>query len=209
MSEAEKVWGAKADDELLAAARQLAEYTEEGQRVIRAELRRRGFDEARAMGDDELLAAARRLAEYTEEGERVIRAGLRRGGFDEPPAIIRHPDAGGEPQTSISRRYTDAYRVAGAIITFGAAVKVVGAVVAAIIAVGGLASSEQLGIRGLIGGLLLGAMVGLVFWIAGVFVTAQGQLLRASLDTAVNTSPLFSNTEKAKMMGITQSTANV
>jgi len=163
----------------------------------------------RAKADDEVLAAARRLAEYTEEGERVIRAELRHRGFDEPPPIIRHSDPGGEAQTSISHRYTDAYRVARAIMTFGTTVKVIGAVVAAIIAVAGLASSDQLGSRGLIGGLLLGAMVGLVFWIAGVFVTAQGQLLRASLDTAVNTSPLFSNTEKAKVMGITQSTANV
>jgi hypothetical protein len=160
----------------------------------------------RAKTDEEVLAAARQLGKYSEEGERAIRAELRRRGFGEPPPIIGHSDAGGEPRTSISYRYTDAYRVASAIITFGTTVKVIGAVVAAIIAIAGLA---YLGSGGLIGGLLLGAMAGLIFWIAGVFVTAQGQLLRASLDTAVNTSPLLSNTEKAKMMGIAQSTANV
>ncbi len=115
---------------------------------------------------------------------------------------LRDRDAGGGAQASIADRYADAYRVASAIIAFGTIVKAIGGVVAVIIAIGGLASSSELGSRGVIGGLLLGAMVGLVFWIAGVFVVGQGQLLRASLDTAVNTSPLFSNTEKAKMMGI-------
>ena len=39
------MWRAKTDDEILAAARTLADYTEEGERFIRAELRRRGLPE--------------------------------------------------------------------------------------------------------------------------------------------------------------------
>jgi hypothetical protein len=156
----------------------------------------------RAKPDEEVLAAARGLAEYTEEGQRAIRGELRRRGFDEPPPIVRDSYAGGEAQTGVVHRYTDAYRVARAVIAFGTIVKAIGVVVAVIIVVAGLASSGELGGRGLIGGLLLGAMVGLVFWIAGVFVVAVGQLLRASLDTAVNTSPMFSKAEKAKVMGI-------
>jgi len=159
--------------------------------------------------DDEVLAAARRLAEYTEGGERVIRAELRRRGFDEPPPTIRHSDPGVGPQTGISHRYTDAYRVASAIIAFGTTVKVIGAVVASIIVLAGIASSDSLGSSGLIGGLLIAGIIGLIFWIAGVFVTAQGQLLRASLDTAVNSSPFLSDAEKAKMMGITPPTASM
>ncbi len=41
MTDAEANWAAKTDDELLDAARDLAEYTEEGERIIRAELQRR------------------------------------------------------------------------------------------------------------------------------------------------------------------------
>lgn len=41
MANADEIWAAKSDEELLEAARDLGEYTEEGERVIRAELRRR------------------------------------------------------------------------------------------------------------------------------------------------------------------------
>jgi hypothetical protein len=41
MEDAEAIWTAKTDDELLEASRELFEYTEEGERIIRAELQRR------------------------------------------------------------------------------------------------------------------------------------------------------------------------
>jgi hypothetical protein len=43
--ELEDLWRAKSDDELLEAAAQLGEYTPDGQKVIRAELMRRGFED--------------------------------------------------------------------------------------------------------------------------------------------------------------------
>jgi hypothetical protein len=46
-SEAEEIWRARSDADLLSAVRRLAEYTEEDKGVIRAELRRRGLDEPR------------------------------------------------------------------------------------------------------------------------------------------------------------------
>jgi hypothetical protein len=46
MSDEEKVWRGKTDEEVLAAARRLADYTEEGERAIRAEIQRRGLDES-------------------------------------------------------------------------------------------------------------------------------------------------------------------
>ena len=78
----------------------------------------------------------------------------------------------------------------------------IGAVVAVVIVLAGIASSDSLGSRALIAGLLLGGVVGFIFWIAGVLVTALGQFLRASVDTAVNTSPFLSDAEKTRMMGI-------
>ena len=43
--EAERIWRAKTDDEILEAAEELSEYTNDGERIIRAELRRRGLPE--------------------------------------------------------------------------------------------------------------------------------------------------------------------
>lgn len=43
MTDAEGIWAGKTDDELLEAAEELSEYTEEGERIIRAELQRRGL----------------------------------------------------------------------------------------------------------------------------------------------------------------------
>ena len=42
MTEAERIWAEKNDDALIEAAAELEAYTEEGQRIIRAELKRRG-----------------------------------------------------------------------------------------------------------------------------------------------------------------------
>jgi hypothetical protein len=51
MIDPERIWRAKSDDQLLEAAADLSEYTEEGERIIRAELRRRGLpDPGRAIG---------------------------------------------------------------------------------------------------------------------------------------------------------------
>src|SRR5450759_3253172 len=43
MSDAEATWRSKTDDQIADAATQLSDYTEEGERIIRGELRRRGM----------------------------------------------------------------------------------------------------------------------------------------------------------------------
>ena len=45
VTEAERIWRSKSDDDVIDAAGELSTYTEEGQRVIRAELRRRGLED--------------------------------------------------------------------------------------------------------------------------------------------------------------------
>jgi hypothetical protein len=45
MADAEGIWATRTDDELLEAAAELSEYTEEGERIIRAELQRRGLQQ--------------------------------------------------------------------------------------------------------------------------------------------------------------------
>ncbi len=55
MTDAELIWRSKSDDELLEAAAMLADYTEEGEGLIRAELQRRGL--AAPHGDDLITVA--------------------------------------------------------------------------------------------------------------------------------------------------------
>jgi hypothetical protein len=213
MSEADKMWARKTDEEVRAAAGELGKFTEEGQHALQAEFRRRGLggesEKTRAQEtdekiwarktDEEIRAAGRDLGKYAEEGRQVIGAELRRRGFDEPSPTSSKI----KPQTSISQRYTDAYRVAKWIVAVGTTVKVVGAVVAAIVGVGlfVLAADRNSAGTGFFAGLLIGGFIWFFSWIAGVFVTAQGQLLRASLDTAVNTSPFLADAEKANLTG--------
>ena len=45
---------------------------------------------------------------------------------------------------------------------------------------------------------MLGLILFLFFWLAGTFVSALAQILKALLDTAVNTSPFLSLEEKQK-----------
>ena len=45
MTEAERIWSEKSDEDLLDAAADLAQFTADGQRIIRAELKRRELED--------------------------------------------------------------------------------------------------------------------------------------------------------------------
>ena len=45
MTDAERIWQENSDEALIEAAAELSSYTDEGQRIIRAELKRRGFED--------------------------------------------------------------------------------------------------------------------------------------------------------------------
>ncbi len=53
MNEAERIWREKSDQDLLDAAAELDQFTEEGQRIIRAELKRRGMEDPIEQSGDE------------------------------------------------------------------------------------------------------------------------------------------------------------
>ena len=46
MTEAERIWSGKSDEELIEAAAGLDQFTEEGRQIIRAELKRRGLEDS-------------------------------------------------------------------------------------------------------------------------------------------------------------------
>lgn len=92
--------------------------------------------------------------------------------------------------------YTDAYRVVRVLAVVGALAKGLGILVfLGCVFLGGVASQEltyedtqQVMLVTL--GVMSGMGAGLPLFFVGVLISAQGQLLRATLDTAVNTSRL-------------------
>lgn len=108
------------------------------------------------------------------------------------------------PSHSAVTRYQNAYLVARATTAIGASVKYIGislgvlTVVAAAI-FGGLTDRTA---QGLAAGLLLGAIVAIPLYVLGVLVSAQGEVLKATLDTAVHGSPFLKKEDMAKVMSL-------
>lgn len=111
---------------------------------------------------------------------------------------------------SLKKRYWDAYVVARTTVGIGRGIKFVGALLGILIFLGFLlAASNTRTLRGsdapIIGAVVGGAsglFVWLIFFIWGVLVSAQGQILKASLDGAVNSSPFLDNEQRARIMSL-------
>lgn len=101
---------------------------------------------------------------------------------------------------SVEIRYMNAYRVATVIINLGVVVQIAGGALAVLALVVSLAPGS-LAIAAFGG--LSGIAIGIVFGLFGMFIRAQGELLRATLDTAVNSSPFLTTDQKATAMGVT------
>jgi hypothetical protein len=110
----------------------------------------------------------------------------------------------------ITRRYADAYAVAGGIIGYGQSLKAMGGLIGGglfvLTLIGGIAAGAQAHApgTGFLLGLILGAGLGMAvggpLYAAGILVAAQGQILQALLDTAVHTSPLLSLEQKEQLL---------
>jgi hypothetical protein len=109
------------------------------------------------------------------------------------------PSAGGRASSAVVTRYRDAYRVGAALVGLGNAIKAAGAVLGGIIVVSSLSKGDG---PFAAAGVFLGATAGLLFRVCGVMVAAQGQVLRATLDTAVASSHFLTDTERADAMGL-------
>jgi hypothetical protein len=112
---------------------------------------------------------------------------------------------GGSPVTAVVNRYRDAYRVGAALVGLGNTIKIVGAVLAGIIVLGSLSAGNG---PFTLAGSFLAAIVGGLFWVCGVIVAAQGQILRATLDNAVASSHFLTDPERADAMGLPSSVAD-
>jgi uncharacterized YccA/Bax inhibitor family protein len=107
---------------------------------------------------------------------------------------------------SVQVRYVNAYRAATITITFGIIVQIVGAAAAALallVSLGVVAQNQSTGslALGAFSG-LTGIVIGIALGLFGTFIRAQGELLRATLDTAVNSSPFLTTDQKGEAMGL-------
>ena len=102
---------------------------------------------------------------------------------------------------SLTRRYKDAYLTARTIIAVGATVKVLAFVVGGLVVLVGLAAVSQ-SASFAISGVILGVILAFPFYVLGVLVSALGQILMATLDTAVNSSPLLTKDEVRQIMSL-------
>ena len=108
----------------------------------------------------------------------------------------------GIPQRAIAR-YADAYRVADSVVSIGAFIKVLSVLVAVgSVFVGGLAGAETSSGILLYWAVLSGVCAGIPVFVVGLLVCAAGRLVKASIDTAVHSSPFLTDSEKASVMSL-------
>ena len=117
------------------------------------------------------------------------------------------PDgAGASFMSAMTNRYRDGYLVARATTGLGALMKGIGGVLALLIGLGTLVAAGQAPSYSqffvVLVGVFWAAVVGILFYLLGVLIAAQGQILKATLDSAVNSSPFLGGEEKAKVMSL-------
>jgi len=143
-----------------------------------------------------------------------------------PSSIARTRTDASKERGPFVNRYVDLYRAASVLTGLGTTVKIVGLVSAAVIFVFwfivGMASVSQTQPSSPFGpspatqsttqivvffvcimiGAVSGALVGGLFFLLGVLISAQGQLITAHADSALNTSPFLSNEDRAAAMSL-------
>jgi uncharacterized membrane protein len=122
-----------------------------------------------------------------------------------------------ELRLALRKRYRDGYRVANTITGFGALLKALGVVIGLIIGFTGFVAGtamEQAARQSMFGGGggagivlmvilgIVGFLVAAIFWILGVIISANGQMLKTHLDSAVNSSPFLADMERAEIMSL-------
>ena len=122
-------------------------------------------------------------------------------------SVGSHHSENAAQASAVIKRYKDAYVVARVTNGFGSFFKVAGVIIGALLAFGGFMVAGNAGPRdpmsvlGVVG-IVVGVIAGALFFIIGVLVSAQGQMLKASLDGAVNSSPFLSNAQRAQVMSL-------
>lgn len=110
---------------------------------------------------------------------------------------------------SVMSRYRDGYRVARTTVMLGTLIKILGALLGLLVgfgafalAVNTLGQGSRGGFMGLALGLFWGGATFAFFFVLGVILSSFGQLKKAALDSAVNSSPFLTNEERAEVMSL-------
>jgi hypothetical protein len=104
-------------------------------------------------------------------------------------------------------RYSDAYRIANGLVSTGQAIKFGSAIVAIAVTLFSFFLLSQEDTFTGIGVLFAGIVGGLTIYVSGIVIAALGQIFRALLDTAINTSPLVTPQLNALLLTQLNSTA--
>jgi hypothetical protein len=106
--------------------------------------------------------------------------------------------------TAVTTRYGDAYLVARTIDGVGATIKTVGLLIGALLAMASLVvgSKGGAGIAFAVVGIAMAGAIATVLFLLGTLASAQGQLLKAALDTAVNSSHFLTDQDRARIMSL-------
>lgn len=113
--------------------------------------------------------------------------------------------------TALSSRYSDAYSVARTIDGFGDTIKAIGFVIGGFLAIVSVVMANDKGAFGLIIvvlGVAAGGTIATVLFLLGTLASAQGQILKATLDTAVNSSQFLSDPDRARIMSLPYAATN-
>ncbi len=105
----------------------------------------------------------------------------------------------------VTKRYSDAYLVARTITDIGVLVKRIALILGGgivLIALVSLSQGSKESIIYAVMGIVLAFVVAIPLYVLGILVAAQGEILKATLDTAVTNSPFLKKEEMAKVMSL-------
>ncbi len=121
------------------------------------------------------------------------------------------------PTLELTKRYVDAYRVANFQAGLGATIKNASLGIGGIILLLSLSyaatsatpqpgffgpSANSIGVALGLFGAMIGFVIGGIGFILGILISSEGQILKATLDSAVNSSPFLDNTQRIGIMSL-------
>jgi hypothetical protein len=126
---------------------------------------------------------------------------------DEPQSSISSVGAVAESKeaSSVMERYRNAYVYARFTVGVGEIIKVIGITLAVLFFLVLFATGSAIKTTPLISlftGIIVGGSIGATFYIGGILVSAVGEILKASLDNAVNSSPFLEDSQRARIMSL-------
>lgn len=119
-------------------------------------------------------------------------------------ATAVHPAPPSQTVVALKRRYADAYIVARTVDGFGLTIKILGIVIGAVVVLLSFAAASKGGVGVLFAliGVAVAGTIAAILYILGTLASAQGQILKATLDSAVNTSRMLSDHDRAEIMSL-------